>query len=357
MNAEKSNVLELKTFCENAFEWERLRLIPQISKKSIKITISKRKIAWNGSTRILSLFGKDSFHIYINVVPVLNDSSMSNEMKKFYIYNTVVHELMHIKLIVDLKENKPINYLEMFSGWDQLFRGELFSPSNVLQNNQILSQKRVRKRDYITPSEYCCIAAGITQAYATLKDSLSSDEIKLIDSYIESLLLIQDTFEISYRRDGFPFNLFTSTLKHMQKYIRNRKKSFETFPVLLQIFHSNGTPKTAKEILQCIENKENDRFYRKLLLHYFINVDFDWATAFQESPNMKSTVEELANDYCKRGLNCIKSADICTLFIPEFVIQDNISMLIKSMTCLRRKMTQYQMKIDSGGVIPLYAGS
>lgn len=358
MDKSKLEKTELKIFCYNVFTQEKVRIFffdnsPRIA---FHIKIRKRHKR-NGCVHIISALKLNYYAITINLWPVLSDNSSSKQMKKFYLYTTIVHELTHIKLQCGLKKTSMLSIYEIIIAWKQLFKyGTARIPSANNYFIRAVADKKERRRLFLLPfEEYYCIYHGMKHANNALGSTLSPEELESVNRFNESLSFILNNLEITYGHDGYPRNLFISSIKHMQKYIRVRKSPFKSYPDLSLLFDENGNflIDFFVEQINLTSNSDSDA-YKWVLLQLFIHTSMDWSILFATIDGLKQMISMMADNYCQACIDYLKNMNVGSIFVPEQILQDNAAMKIKSVKKLEKKMEMYGMERTSGGIVALY---
>ena len=340
-----------KIFCDAVED-----IIPSIERKRVKIFITKRKTRRNGSVHIVNAFGHKRYVIFVNLWPLLHWTSASFPIKLFFLHTTIVHELVHIKLQIGLETGNMLSFHELFSAWNQLYKfGVLSIPvsTNLISSGEKKTTPK-RRSNTASSAEYYCTLVGMNHAYSAVKELLSDDELSLVNTYIESAQFINDHFEITYGRDGYPRNLFVTSIKQMQRYMRARKTPFEKYPDLSKLFHQDGSLISPMEILQRIMNQDDVLFFRDFLLQLFIQLDCNWENLLSATNDLKTELATLSNDYCQNCIEFFTAMKLGAVLVPEFVLQDNAASMMRCSGVLSAKMKAVGIERTSGGALPLY---
>lgn len=341
----------LRGFCRAVFEKECALMLPDIDPQSILFRVIKRGNDSNGQLRIRCFRGKYRFRVSINLRPLLKADTLSDDMKRLFLYATVVHELAHIDLLLSLRGKGEPNFFKLFAAWDQVGRAgnfRVFLPPNPL----LQGAAGKRKRKITSASEWYCNTIGFCRAYASTSSSLTEREKALTEILVNSLDFIVQHLEISYNREGNPRNLFLVSIKQMQSYKKHRRGRTAAFQQLDYLLHSDGSMLSVEELLARMDSA--DGFYSAVLLRVFLYLDLDWSILFEKVPDLKEIITALSNEYCENSIRYLTQIETGTIFLPESVLRDNAAMLIKNDQILNRKMKQYGIARTTGGVLPLY---
>ncbi len=353
----KQEEKDLRTFCKQVFYKEKERIFHHHD-EVIKLKIRKSFLAGNGRAHIVSFFGKDYYAVIINLLPILRLQNSTLQMKKFYIYNTIVHELTHIKMQVKLRKSSIIPYAEFLAAWNQWFQFESLSiplsPNLIPDISKKELNERKRRRWSSPAAEVFCVTEGMERAYKAIGESLSETERSLAEKYLTSLRFIKDKLEITYGRDGYPRDLFVFSIKQMQKYIRAKKGDMDRIPVLRELFHEDGTMLTVEELVKGIDDGDAPELFQSILLHVFIHIDCAWNKKIEYSERLRELLSVLSNEYCDKCVKYLEGMKLGEVFVPKYMLQDNAAMLIKNATRLNKKMELYGLERTSGSVIALY---
>lgn len=343
----------LKLFCKLVYD----AVIKSVQgcgwKHPPKLRIIDLPIKNNGIVHFVFAKKLSRFTVVINIHHILRAKDCSNQMKFFYLYATIIHELEHIRLLYLLNQKTVPTYFKVVAAWDQFYhrRGtEIDAATRFL----IPKKHRVSdKRSIASPAETYCNLQGFVRAYDVLNNNLTMDEKQIVCQMIDSLEMITKSLEIGYDSRGRAVGLFVSTIQKMRTFRRYSKKAATHFPVIDLLLNAEGMLISAAEMMSKTQLPDKC-FYDAILIRMFIYWDCDWNKLFERTEGLKTLISELANEYCQQCLCYLMNQETARVFMPEEIIQDNAAMLIKSIHVIKRKMKQYGMQNTVGGVFPMY---
>lgn len=341
-------------FCRLVFEKETDRMQWSNWKQRPKLCIINLPIRSNGIVHYLYVKNYRRARVIINIYPLLHSEKCSNQMKFFYLYATIVHELEHIHLLHLAEQYAEPNYFEMLAAWDQLYRHRGMGVYKV--SDLLFSRKKgnAEKRSAASTAEIFCNIQGFMQAYTVLKKYLWYSNQKLVIQMIDSLEFILQNQEITYDNKGRVLGSFVSTIKQMSIYHRYNSNASVRFPMLKYLFYPDGSLISADDMIK--KTGISDKyFYDAVLVRMFIWWDGDWNALFEKTEGLRERICELANDYCHQCITYLTNYDIARVFWTEEILQDNAAMLTKSICIIKAKMKEYEMETTVGGVFPLYS--
>lgn len=292
--------------------------------------------------------------IIVNLLPFICNRFSSDILCYFFVYVSIMHEVEHIRLLTELRENEQCDYHRFFAGLEQMFARNIrirFRNISTYRIKELLSTQK--KRYETSTAELICDYESISLARKQFYSHLSENELRQIDDILKSLSLLIHSIEIGYLDDGKPCNQFLLVLSSLQRRIRKDNGILAMIPQLSKLFKEDGTLKPIEEIVKKSYNS-GICFYDDFLIRLFIILDYDWHDIFRSQGQIKEYMQRISNYYCAKCCSFLSQLDLSEIYLKKEIVSDNAAMLIKNMTRLNSLMKQYGLKNTSGMVLPLY---
>lgn len=338
----------LKDFCDFVFAQETQLL----ETKHIRLKVKIFPVSTSGFIRIWKKKEDYRFYIIINLLPFILNKHLSDTMRYFYLYATIVHELRHIELLSNTAKK---NYRELLAFWDE---ARCFSHLHWLNEINFLfaheERKKLRKRQYaVSASEILCNLNGYQRSYDLFREYLSDREHIRIETAIDSLRFLNKHMAISYTRTNRPSNQFVRMVQEAQFIFRKKMRIRKMFAPLDNLLSSTGRIKSIDQIFSS-RSDDNEDLIDKILVNMFICADLNLQRVFDGNQEIKTHLTRLANEYCDATVYYLQNIKIGEVFLDSSILQDNAAMLIKNTQRLNLLMQRYNMERTNGSVIPLY---
>lgn len=333
----------LKQFAEECF-LEKLHRID--SENSINIMLKTWRLPNNTNGAYINLRFMNSIIININIFSICN-LNVTENLKYFYVYLIICHEIEHHLDIVGSKKN-ICDLIELISFFENSFFPKRFYIEKIIYDLFYRSYKR--KRYLTAASEIVCEYSSMNEAYKVFEFMLSADEDKYVCDLVNSLTFIRKNCEIAYYM-GDPVNRVYKMLDILKKYGKwNYKKMFIENHCLKYLFDENGNLKKMLSIFEA-RNEENSILVDQVLIELFILCDTDLTTDFNINGDFFRYIEELANNYCSSSIEYIRKRKVASAYWTEDIINDNTLLIVKNVTRLNKLMIRYNMEQVGGSII------
>ena len=307
----------------------------------------------NGYVRISRSQQKKHACVILNSYPfLLSKKKRSQTLTWLYIYATVVHELNHLKIQMQLEEGSNYDYTSFMAGLCQYnqHRNWIHSLKRISVAPDFM---RLNHRSLTLP-ELVCTQKGLHRAYDVFNEILSEDERSTINAIIYSVDFLCEHMEVHYGASSQPLYLFKKNLLDIHKKIQDDVGILNQLKQLSLLFDEKGNMHTPLAMFRRID-EANKAFYDSILIHLFVNLQnlTPWEQAFAESPDFHAYMEKLANEYCQRSVNYLEDAHMFKAFLCPDVLQDNAATLINTTNTLYAWMGMFNMKLTGGIVFPM----
>lgn len=339
------NSRSIKKFCKLVFEQELIRYgFP------FEVTL---RVCWlpyraNGYVRTGERAGKRRACVTINTAPFLRDRSKHSIcMTWFYIFATLVHELEHVQLSVDLEGDSLPEYTRFIAGLCQTRKIRRKQWSGIVPN---YSQMKLRMTSL---PELICTQVGFQRGFEVLGIAMDKQERELVSQMIKSVEFLCDHLEITYAVSSQPYNQFSRCILSIHDQVKKEPQLLSQLKQLRHVVDENGNFYAPQYLYEQSLNT-SEIFYDNMLIHLFLLFDMDWQTAFDQNRDLFLHMEGLANRYCQQSVFYLKNIQVGEAFLSVDVLQDNAAMLIRNTERMNALMRRFGMKHIKGSVIPLY---
>lgn len=299
----------------------------------------------NGYVNIVKMANHFLINVTINLFPFMSHS-LSSQLKFFYLYVTILHEIEHIELVLNANTNftdypRALAILEIFGKRYHLSFTELLE--NFFKNS-----KKKYQRNITSSLELECIYQSIQKAIPLFREYLSEKEKDQISLMSASLHFLRKHLEIGYLTHSIPYNKFMhSFINFQKKHETNVELLDDEYPFLQNIFDHNGKLKGFEQIYKNITPK-NKELLDSLLFHIFLYSNIDFSSIFCKSNEIKKYMENLVNLYYENFVEFIENRFIGEIFADEEILNDNEIMKLKNINYLNTLIEKYHMECSIG---------
>lgn len=275
---------------------------------------------------------------------------MSHNDKLFYIYNTICHEIEHIKPFEFTKKEDYYNYNHIMTLMEYityLFQLKL-SPNKIDLGikSKIIIGKRLNKNYKVSLNEINSLLVGYKKAIQI--DSFKDKE-DIVSKIIEGLELLNNALEVNYGNNSAPLDNFGTYYLGTINYIKKYPEVLNEYKVLNNFFTSDGK---IKDIYTLYKNRNNDNssLYDRFILNAIISLNTNELTLYymENDSEFKEYVENLIRNYIIQVMHFINNKDECKVIISEDeILNDNIIMMSRSIRKLNKLINDSKMKIKT----------
>lgn len=342
----KLRLRDLIRFCKETVNDNALKM--EIS--NVNLSFRVLPIGINGLVSMKRRGKKQGYNVCLNILFFIVNCRMPKEKLLFYAYNTIVHELQHIKL---MELRKAENYYELIAHYEEILKIGNYNLIDIVKVFPLHNKKKVRMQSQASMNELLCNLEGYQAAYSTFKKYLSKDDRRRINEVIRALIFLRDNMAICYDVMGHPHNTFVAIMQANQNRYRRKKAKREMKGWLKLLFAPDGRLWPIEHIAYGFRDVESN-VIDGLLINLFICLDIEMKPIFEKNAELKNRFERLTNEYCEKCLYYLEHMNIGEVIFDNDILQDNAAMLIANTTELNRLMQRYDMVRTSGGVIPFY---
>lgn len=331
-----------KDYCYEVFDIETKK--ENISNASLKVVYNPLSKSYG------SLSPNINDNKYLIIINLFNFKDMNHEDKLFYIYNTICHEIEHIKTFEKTKEDDFYNYNHIMTLMEYItYLSDLkLSPNriNMGVKAKLLIGKRLNRNYKVSLSEINSLLVGYKKAIG-IKSFENKKET--IDKIIETLQLLNNSLEISYGSKKEVLDNFGVYYIGTIKYLREYPEVLKEYKVLNNFFYPNGQAKDVYTLYRS-RNKDNYVLYDRFILNIIMEtIDNSYVIECMKlDVDFKKYIELLIHQYIDNSINFINNLDKCKLIIPEDeILNDNVNMIMKSQVLVNDLINKSNMEIKS----------
>lgn len=275
---------------------------------------------------------------------------MSHNDKLFYIYNTICHEIEHIKPFESTKKGDYYNYNHIMTLMEYityLYQLKL-SPNKVDLGikSKIIIGKRLNKNYKVSLNEINSLLVGYKKAIQI--DSFKDKE-DTVSKIIEVLELLNNTLEVNYGNNNAPLDNFGTYYLGTINYIKKYPEVLNEYKVLNNFFTSDGKIKDIYTLYKN-RNNENSSLYDRFILNTIISLHTNELILYymEKDSEFKEYIESLIRNYIIQAMYFISNKDKCKVIISDDeILNDNITMISRSIIKLNKLINNSEMKIKT----------
>lgn len=282
---------------------------------------------------------------YEVVINLNSFKNLSSDDAMFYMYETIAHEIEHIKTFEKAKEDGFCDYEHFVSLLEYIsYLYELRQPAidiNMsLVKRVILSRKMSRNYDVSTGE----IKASL-EGYKKAKEKSGYKKAdKKVDIIIKSLEFLNDNLEVTYDRNNVPGLKLNIFLRNASSYLKKYPELLSEYKILGIVFNENGI-KSIEELYN-ERNSENARLIDNIILSV-ISVD-----NVPEREDIRIYLCELISNYNQKTIDFYRNMKYGKVFIDdEMKLADNLRVMMNKSKYLNTVLRSMGMENKQGIVL------
>ena len=282
---------------------------------------------------------------YEVVINLNSFKNLSSDDAMFYMYETIAHEIEHIKTFEKTKEDGFCDYEHFVSLLEYIsYLHELRQPAidiNMsLVKRVILSRKMSRNYD-VSTGEIKASLEGYKKSKE--KSGYKKDE-KKVDIIIKSLEFLNDNLEVTYDRNNVPGLKLNIFLRNASSYLKKYPELLSEYKILGIVFNENGI-KSIEELYN-ERNSENARLIDNIILSV-ISVD-----NVPEREDIRIYLCELISNYNQKTIDFYRNMKYGKVFIDdEMKLADNLRVMMNKSKYLNTVLRSMGMENKQGVVL------
>lgn len=282
---------------------------------------------------------------YEVVVNLNSFKNLSSEDAMFYIYETIAHEVEHIKTFEKTKEEGFCDYEHFVSLLEYIsYLYELRQPAIDLNMSLvkriILSKKMSRNYDVSTGE----IKASL-EGYKKAKErSNSKKDDNRVDIIIKSLEFLNDNLEVAYDRNNISYLKLNVFLRNVSRYLKIFPELLSQYKILGIVFNENG--------IKGIEELYNERNSENAKLIDNVILSVVGADNIPDREDIRMYLCELISSYNQKTIDFYKNIKYGKVFIDdEMKLADNLRMMMNKSKYLNTVLRSMGMENKQGVVL------
>ncbi|CDB91460.1 unknown [Clostridium sp. CAG:302] len=331
-----------KDYCREVFDIETKR--ENISNASLNVVYNPMLKASGSLTPNVS---EGKYKITINL---FRFKDMSHEDKLFYIYNTICHEIEHIKPFESTKKQEFYNYNHIMTMMEYItYLSYLKLPPDKINlgiKAKLIIGKKLNSNYKVSLNEINSLLVGYKKA---INVDAFKNKKETVEKIINALELLNETLEINYGKQQIALDNFGTYYIGTANYVKKYPRILNEYKVLNNFFNSDGEP---KDIYTLYKNRNNenhvlyDRFITNLLIAMTNN---DVIVKIMEcDQQFREYIEGLIYKYIEKAIKFIKNKDNCKIIISEEeILNDNLRMIMKSIVKINKLTNESKTKIKT----------
>lgn len=321
----------------------------QIKTKNMEnVSIEFINVPLKFSGYIKPKFENKNYKIRIN----LRDIKEDKETNKFYLTNSIIHELEHIKSFEYTKKENFYNFshfmaLMQFITYANIFNISFDKYNFNIENSMVINKLRLINYD-ILDDEIIANLEGYKGALELNKNNLSQEKINIFNQIIKILEILKQNLYIMYDENRMPFDKFYSFIINTEQYIQKNPSILKTYKILNNIFDENSKIKNIYN-LYLTRNEENSTFYDDFILNCLIyENDENKIENYFYDEKFKQYIENLINLFYERTKEFIDNIDNCKIFIKDKdILIDNLKFIEHRINILDKFIIDNDLKVKS----------
>lgn len=329
--------MKAKDYCKKVFDKEIQReKLDDVTLKIINTPLN------NSNGYVNPNLKKETYQIVINLNSFKN---LSEQDKIFYIYETISHEIEHIKTFQKTQEEDFIDYDHFMSILEYIsYLFELKQPAlnmNMSLVKKILLNKKMNRNYDVSSNELKASLEGYKKAK---QYSESNKDSKKVDIILSSIEFLNNNIEVTYDRYNVPNIKMNMFLRNASIYIKRFPEILNKYKSLRLIFNKEGI-KSIEELYN-IRNDKNAKIIDNVVLG-IININ-----NIPEDENIRDYISNLIVDYNHKVINYYKNINIGKVFIDdERKLNENMNIMLKRAKYLNMILSSMDRKNEYGLIL------
>lgn len=302
----------------------------------------------------------DDITINVNINKILLENRGDNKKLLFRLYNTIIHEIEHVKTLTLTKKEDFYDYdhllilMEYISQVFVGFRGVDLSKiklSSKIGIKNFINIGRYMSVNYeFSTSEIKSQLVAYIKSLEVFREYLTEEEIKRYERIILELRRLDNCVEAAYDSNKIPIMKFSTSLLYTLEIIRSNKEYLGEFGILKNIIKEDGNLKNIYELYLEI-NDQNREMYERLMIEEFINIRFDYRKYFDDI-EFKEYLERIIANYMNEVVDyCININEMEIFTKNRNFIKENLKVLKDVMSSLSKNSEYHGLTIQAGTII------
>lgn len=302
----------------------------------------------------------DDITINVNINKILLENRGNNKKLLFRLYNTIIHEIEHVKTLTLTKKEDFYDYDHLLILMEYI--SQVFMELKKANVNKIKLNGKIGIKNFINIGRYMSInyefstseiksqLVAYIKSLEVFREYLTEEEIKRYERIILELRRLDNCIETAYDSNKIPIMKFSTSLMYTLGVIKSNKEYLEEFGILKNLIKEDGNLKNIYELYLDI-NGENREMYERLMIEEFISIRADYRKYFEDI-EFKEYLERIIANYMNQVVDYFININEMGIFINnKNFIKENLKVLTKISKILSKNIEYYGLTIQAGMII------
>lgn len=302
----------------------------------------------------------DDITINVNINKILLENRGDNKKLLFRLYNTIIHEIEHVKTLTLTKKEDFYDYDHLLILMEYI--SQVFMELKKANVNKIKLNGKIGIKNFINIGRYMSInyefstseiksqLVAYIKSLEVFREYLTEEEIKRYERIILELRRLDNCIETAYDSNKIPIMKFSTSLMYTLGVIKSNKEYLEEFGILKNLIKEDGNLKNIYELYLDI-NDENREMYERLMIEEFISIRADYRKYFEDI-EFKEYLERIIANYMNQVVDYFININEMGIFINnKNFIKENLKVLTKISKILSKNIEYYGLTIQAGMII------
>lgn len=302
----------------------------------------------------------DDITINVNINKILLENRGNNKKLLFRLYNTIIHEIEHVKTLTLTKKEDFYDYDHLLILMEYI--SQVFMELKKANVNKIKLNGKIGIKNFINIGRYMSInyefstseiksqLVAYIKSLEVFREYLTEEEIKRYERIILELRRLDNCIETAYDSNKIPIMKFSTSLMYTLGVIKSNKEYLEEFGILKNLIKEDGNLKNIYELYLDI-NDENREMYERLMIEEFISIRADYRKYFEDI-EFKEYLERIIANYMNQVVDYFININEMEIFINnKNFIKENLKVLTNISKILSKNIEYYGLTIQAGMII------
>lgn len=302
----------------------------------------------------------DDITINVNINKILLENRGDNKKLLFRLYNTIIHEIEHVKTLTLTKKEDFYDYDHLLILMEYI--SQVFMELKKANVNKIKLNGKIGIKNFINIGRYMSYnyefstseiksqLVAYIKSLEVFREYLTEEEIKRYERIILELRRLDNCVEAAYDVNKIPIMKFSTSLMYTLGVIKSNKEYLGEFGILKNLIKEDGNLKNIYELYLDI-NDENKEMYERLMIEEFISIRADYRKYFEDI-EFKEYLERIIANYMNQVVDYFININEMGIFINnKNFIKENLKVLTKISKILSKNIEYYGLTIQAGMII------
>ena len=302
----------------------------------------------------------DDITINVNINKILLENRGDSKKLLFRLYNTIIHEIEHVKTLTLTKKEDFYDYDHLLILMEYI--SQVFMELKKANVNKIKLNGKIGIKNFINIGRYMSVnyefstseiksqLVAYIKSLEVFREYLTEEEIKRYERIILELRRLDNCVEAAYDSNKIPIMKFSTSLMYTLGVIKSNKEYLGEFGILKNLIKEDGNLKNIYELYLDI-NDENKEMYERLMIEEFISIRADYRKYFEDI-EFKEYLERIIANYMNQVVDYFININEMGIFINnKNFIKENLKVLTKISKILSKNIEYYGLTIQAGMII------